>query len=178
MTEPISYTAEEIAKLLKVSKLTVYDLIKKGELPAYRVGKQMRVDSTDLEAYKQRAKGWTAPHAAAGIPAFQAAPYTMPPQSDVDRGETPNGAKTLVITGQDTGLDLLAKALESRLRGCRPLSSFASSMDSLVAMYNGAADIVSTHLYDGDTGEYNLPYIRKLFISLPYLVLNFATRRA
>lgn len=178
MTEPISYTAEEIAKLLKVSKLTVYDLIKKGELPAYRVGKQMRVDSTDLEAYKQRAKGGTAPHAAAGIPAFQAAPYTMPPQSDVDRGETPNGAKTLVITGQDTGLDLLAKALESRLRGCRPLRSFASSMDSLVAMYHGAADIVSTHLYDGDTGEYNLPYIRKLFISLPYLVLNFATRRA
>ncbi|MDU2243252.1 MAG: helix-turn-helix domain-containing protein, partial [Paenibacillus sp.] len=71
MTEPISYTAEEIAKLLKVSKLTVYDLIKKGELPAYRVGKQMRVDSTDLEAYKQKAKGGAAASATAGMPAFQ-----------------------------------------------------------------------------------------------------------
>ncbi|SME96324.1 putative molybdopterin biosynthesis protein [Paenibacillus barengoltzii] len=176
MTEPISYTAEEIAKLLKVSKLTVYDLIKKGELPAYRVGKQMRVDSTDLEAYKQRAKGGATPHAAAGVPVFQV-PYTVPPRPDVDGGEA-LGARTLVITGQDPGLDLLAKALESRLRGCRPLRSFASSMDSLVAMYHGAADIVSTHLYDGDTGEYNLPYIRKLFISLPYMVLNFAARRA
>lgn len=177
MTEPISYTAEEIAKLLKVSKLTVYDLIKKGELPAYRVGKQMRVDSTDLEAYKQRAKGGAAPYAPAGIPVFQP-PYAVLPRPEAEGGQAQEGARTLVITGQDSGLDLLAKALESRLRGCRPLRSFASSMDSLVAMYNGAADIVSTHLYDGDTGDYNLPYIRKLFISLPYMVLNFATRRA
>lgn len=57
MSSDISYTTEEIAKLLKISKLTVYDLIKKGELPSYRVGKQMRVDAADLEAYKQRAKG-------------------------------------------------------------------------------------------------------------------------
>lgn len=176
MTEPISYTAEEIAKLLKVSKLTVYDLIKKGELPAYRVGKQMRVDSTDLEAYKQKAKGGTKP-SAAGMPVFQV-PYAVPARPDGDGGETREGARTLVITGQDPGLDLLAKALESQGRSYRPLRSFASSMDSLVAMYNGAADIVSTHLYDGDSGEYNLPYIRKLFISLPYMVLNFAARRA
>lgn len=177
MTEPISYTAEEIAKLLKVSKLTVYDLIKKGELPAYRVGKQMRVDSTDLEAYKHRAKSGVLPPAAATNPVFQA-PYTVPVRQDADGGEVRGGGRTLVITGQDPGLDLLAKALESKSRAYRPLRSFASSMDSLVAMYNGAADIVSTHLYDGDTGEYNLPYLRKLFISLPYLVLNFASRRA
>lgn len=177
MTEPISYTAEEIAKLLKVSKLTVYDLIKKGELPAYRVGKQMRVDSTDLEAYKHRAKGGAVSSATAAMPVFQV-PYTVPARSDTDGGELRDGARTLVITGQDPGLDLLAKALESKGRAYRPLRSFASSMDSLVAMYNGAADIVSTHLYDGDTGEYNLPYIRKLFISLPYMVLNFAARRA
>ncbi len=40
-----SYTTEEVAKQLKVSKLTVYDLIKKGELPSYRVGRQMRIDA-------------------------------------------------------------------------------------------------------------------------------------
>ena len=51
-----SYTTEEIADLLKVSKLTVYDLIKKGDLRAYRVGRQMRVDAEDLEAYKEKSK--------------------------------------------------------------------------------------------------------------------------
>lgn len=47
MNETSSYTIEEVAGLLKVSKLTVYDLIKKGVLPAYRVGRQMRVDEED-----------------------------------------------------------------------------------------------------------------------------------
>ncbi|TXF95963.1 helix-turn-helix domain-containing protein, partial [Lactobacillus delbrueckii subsp. bulgaricus] len=52
MNETSSYTIEEVAGLLKVSKLTVYDLIKKGVLPAYRVGRQMRVDEEDLKQYK------------------------------------------------------------------------------------------------------------------------------
>ena len=56
MSADISYTTEEIAKLLKISKLTVYDLIKKGDLPSYRVGKQMPIDASDLEAYKLRQK--------------------------------------------------------------------------------------------------------------------------
>ena len=56
MREDISYTTEEIAQILKVSKLTVYDLIKKEELPSYRVGRQIRVDAHDLSAYKERAK--------------------------------------------------------------------------------------------------------------------------
>ena len=67
MTADISYTTEEISKLLKISKLTVYDLIKKGDLPAYRVGKQMRVDASDLEAYKTRAKGGMASTPQKGI---------------------------------------------------------------------------------------------------------------
>ena len=40
MESDTSYTPEEIAALLKISKLKVYDLIKKGELQAYGVGKQ------------------------------------------------------------------------------------------------------------------------------------------
>ena len=35
-----SLTTEEIANWLKVSKLTVYDLIKKNVIPSYRVGRQ------------------------------------------------------------------------------------------------------------------------------------------
>lgn len=54
--ENLSYTTEEVAKLLKVSKLTVYHLIKKGMLPAYRIGRQMRIEAKDLEAFKERRK--------------------------------------------------------------------------------------------------------------------------
>ncbi|CAI6081635.1 helix-turn-helix transcriptional regulator [Cohnella sp. JJ-181] len=152
MTDSISYTTEEIARLLKISKLTVYDLIKKGELPSYRVGKQMRVDAADLEAYKLRMRSPAAPSAAG----------------------------SLVITGQDISLELLAKHLEGApgAGGLRPLRAYAGSLDSLVAMYRGEADIVSTHLYDGDSGRYNLPYIRRILIGAPYMVIHLLGRMA
>lgn len=164
MSSDMSYTTEEIAKLLKISKLTVYDLIKKGDLPSYRVGKQMRVDAADLEAYKQRAKGLQLPPKPVSKPHSAAAQATY--------------ARHVVITGQDVSLDILAKHIEKKAVGIRPLRSHAGSLDSLISMYMGESDIVSTHLLDGDTGEYNLPYIRKLLVGFSYIVVNLLSRRA
>lgn len=155
-----SYTADEIAKLLKISKLTVYDLIKKGELPSYRVGKQMRVDAVDLEAYKMKSKGGT----------------VLPPRAEIE--PVYPGARPIVITGQDISLDSLAKHIEKKTKTFRPLRSYAGSMDSLIAMYRGEADIVSTHLLDGDSGEYNLPYVSKILVGFSYIVINLMSRTA
>ncbi|NEW08533.1 helix-turn-helix transcriptional regulator [Paenibacillus sp. SYP-B3998] len=170
MTSDISYTTEEIAKLLKISKLTVYDLIKKGDLPAYRVGKQMRVDATDLDAYKTRAKSGQF-----------AAVHKVDPKTPFIPSETPllsSLNRSLVITGQDVSLDILAKHIEKKITGIRPLRSYVGSLDSLISMYRGESDIVSTHLLDGDTGDYNLPYIRKLLIGSSYVVVNLISRAA
>ena len=170
MSSDISYTTEEIAKLLKISKLTVYDLIKKGDLPSYRVGKQMRVDAVDLEAYKQRTKG-----------AFASDRLPRPSAELTGLGSNlaaPNVTRPLVITGQDVSLDILAKHLEKELPGIRPLRAQVGSMDSLISMYRGEADIVSTHLLDGETGQYNLPYIRKLLVGASYMVVNLLSRQA
>ena len=46
MNNNSSYTIEEISQLLRVSKLTVYDLIKKDELPAYQSWKANESGST------------------------------------------------------------------------------------------------------------------------------------
>ena len=51
MPKELSYTIEEVSQLLKVSKLTLYDLVKKGEIPVFRVGRQMRIDARDLDNY-------------------------------------------------------------------------------------------------------------------------------
>ncbi|MFS0728055.1 substrate-binding domain-containing protein [Paenibacillus sp. 1P07SE] len=163
MEQGMSYTTEEIAKLLKVSKLTVYDLIKKGDLPSYKVGKQMRVDASDLEAYKQRTR---LPSPASGAPT-----QDMPPA-----GTQPAGS--LVITGQDVSLDILAAHLAKAAPQLRPLRSYVGSLDSLLALYRGESDIVSTHLLDGDTGEYNLPYIRRILVNDAYLVVHLLARQA
>ena len=44
-------TVAEVAEVLRVSNMTVYRLIKSGELPALRVGKNYRIRETELEAY-------------------------------------------------------------------------------------------------------------------------------
>ncbi|MEI7027444.1 helix-turn-helix transcriptional regulator [Paenibacillus sp. y28] len=171
MSSDISYTTEEIAKLLKISKLTVYDLIKKGELPSYRVGKQMRVDASDLEAYKQRAKSKQSALTPAVSDVSRPTPDPAVPPSVSE-------ARHVVITGQDLSLDILAKHMEKQLPGLRPLRAYVGSMDSLISMYQGKSDIVSTHLLDGDTGEYNIPYIRKLLVGSSYVVVNLLSRQA
>ncbi len=165
--QDISYTTEEVAKLLRVSKLTVYDLIKKGALPSYRVGKQMRIDAVDLEAYKRKAKGENS-----ATSTIRSAEPSVQPHVSAAPGNS------IVITGQDVSLDILAKAIEKKTKAVRPLRSYVGSLDSLISMYQGNSDVVSTHLLDGDTGEYNIPYIRKLLTGFSYIVIHLAGRTA
>jgi excisionase family DNA binding protein len=46
-------TVSEVASAMRVSNMTVYRLIKSGELPAVRVGKNYRLRETDLERFLQ-----------------------------------------------------------------------------------------------------------------------------
>jgi len=164
MSQNESFTPEEISKMLKVSKLTVYDLIKKGHIPAFRVGRQMRVDAKELEVYKTQSATGSDSHSNSNV-AGKISPIQKKPES-------------MVISGQDASLDLLVHHLELE-NGHRPfLRSHSGSLDSLIEMYKGNADIVSTHLFDGDTQTYNIPYIRKLLVSKPFIVLQFIKRQA
>lgn len=44
-------TVAEVAEMLRVSTMTVYRLIRTGQLPAVRVGRSYRVRRGDLESY-------------------------------------------------------------------------------------------------------------------------------
>ena len=44
-------TVAEVAATMRVSNMTVYRLIKKGDLPALRVGKNYRIRESDVDAY-------------------------------------------------------------------------------------------------------------------------------
>ncbi len=48
--EPL-LTVGEVAKLMRVSNMTVYRLIKSGQLAAIRVGKNYRLRGRDIERY-------------------------------------------------------------------------------------------------------------------------------
>ena len=51
-----SLTPLEVAELLKITKNTVYELIKRGELPAYKVGRKLRIDKEDIDNYIKTCK--------------------------------------------------------------------------------------------------------------------------
>lgn len=42
-------SVEEVAKMLRVNKRTVYRLVEKGEIPAFKFGKLWRIDQAKLE---------------------------------------------------------------------------------------------------------------------------------
>ena len=50
------YTIEDIARLLKVSKMTVYRYIKADKIPAYKFGKELRIKPKDFEMFLNKSK--------------------------------------------------------------------------------------------------------------------------
>ena len=69
---PQLWTVGEVAEHMRVSTMTVYRLIKSGELPAIRVGKNYRIRGDDLGSYLEAAA--TAPTAGAGAPGTGVSP--------------------------------------------------------------------------------------------------------
>ena len=51
-----AYTPDEIAGMFKISKNTVYELIKRGDLHAFKVGNKMRIEETEVERFKESMK--------------------------------------------------------------------------------------------------------------------------
>ena len=51
MQEEILYTPEELAGKLKLSKYTVYEMIKRGDIQAHHIGRSIRVSESQLELY-------------------------------------------------------------------------------------------------------------------------------
>ncbi len=53
-------TTEEVLGYLKTTPRTIYRLIRSGELPAVRIGRQWRFRRTDLDAWVERQRPFPA----------------------------------------------------------------------------------------------------------------------
>lgn len=165
MTNTLSYTPEEVAKILKISRFTVYELIKRGELTGYRVGKKLRVEAPDLDHYIQRGKGSLATASAPRHPNLQAEPIL-------------SAKDGLIICGQDILLDVLTRHLEKQLPHIMFLRNYVGTMAGLTALYSGTANLVTAHLWDATTDEYNVPYVRYMLPGQRAVIINLAYRMA
>lgn len=170
--EEIALTPQEVANILKITKNTVYEIIKRGELPAYRVGRKIRVDPKDVDAYKKRGKN-----------------IELMPEQDVfshqsmltkpqvcHPEESPTHQQGLVICGQDMLLDILSRYLERHLNGIHTFRHYVGSFSGLLALYHDKVQMTAVHLWDGDTGIYNIPYVRRFLPGIPSIIVHLAVR--
>jgi len=49
-TETATLTVQEVASYLRVSRQTVYTLIREGKIPHFKIGNKVRIKRTDLIA--------------------------------------------------------------------------------------------------------------------------------
>ncbi|KNZ43376.1 helix-turn-helix transcriptional regulator [Acetobacterium bakii] len=163
----IALTAQDVADMLKIAKNTVYELIKRDELNSYKVGRKVRFTLSDVEAYIARSKCIQ--------PAI--------PVDEIDKSEEPpfhpnpkSTGKDFIICGQDLMLDVLSSHIEKHPQGVRALRSYIGSYNSLVALYHGTVQVATAHLWDGDTGEYNVPFVRRLLPGIPTVIIHLTCR--
>ena len=48
-----SMTVPEVAKLLRMSRQTIYNMIREGKIPHFRIGNKVRFNRADLDALMQ-----------------------------------------------------------------------------------------------------------------------------
>ncbi len=156
MNQDEALTAEEVAKMLKVSRGTVYSLKDKGELPSFLVGRKLRFTKRAVQDYIERSQpGRERP--------TQTASAAFPPQ--------PN---SFVICGQDIILDALSNYMNQA--GVPSLRSYVGSYDALASLYKDEVQLASSHLWDGETNTYNVPFVRRLLPGVPAVVVNLTYR--
>lgn len=91
------------------------------------------------------------------------------PRSEIER--------TLVAIGShDLLLDLLGSFLHRRHPDRFLSSSAVGSLGGLLALKRREAHLAGVHLLDEETGEYNLPFVRRHLGETPCVVLNLAYR--
>lgn len=159
MSDKTSYTPTEVADILKISRFTVYEMIKRGDLAAYRIGRKVRVEATDLEAYIKNSKS-----------------HTLPRQTLASLDTPTTEPDSFIICGQDIILDILARHIEKALPYIRCFRSYVGSIDGLLALYHGTANVVTAHLWDSDNDTYNLPYVRRFLPGHRAQIYNLAFR--
>ena len=146
-----TYTPDEVAKMFKISKHTVYELIKRGDLRAFKVGNKMRIEPAELNRYKQLMETTPKPN--------------------------PSPAYSIQLAGShDFLVEQLVKYVSHQESGVSIQPTYIGSLEGLMMLYRNMCDIAAIHLLDPTSKQYNLPFIKQLFVHEPITVVRFASR--
>lgn len=157
------YSTKDAARILHVSTSTIYELIRRGELKSYRVGRNLRFSQEDLDDYVKQS------HRLPEEPGHTTDFFD--PHLISDNVMPQNG---LVIAGQDVILDVLSNHL--RLRQIPACRAYMGSFESLLSLYQDNVQIATAHLWDYSTDTYNVPFAKYLLPGIPTATIRLLSR--
>ena len=161
MAQNKSLSTQEVADILHVSKSTIYDLIRRGEIHSYKIGRKVRFTQDDVDAYIARSRH---EHSTRPVKNIDTHSTLLTPQKD----EAPE----LIISGQDVVLDLLANYLQQE--GVNTARTYLSSFEGLLSLYQDNIQVAACHLFDGF--DYNTSFVRSLMPGIPAVLINVSYR--
>lgn len=86
------------------------------------------------------------------------------------------GEEDLVVKGShDLTLDMATGQLQG-VFGFRVTSAYVGSLGGFIALARREAHIAGCHLFDEDTGEYNVPFVKRILPGEQVLLINLAYR--
>ena len=161
MTQNKSLSTQEVAEILHVSKSTIYDLIRRGEIHSYKIGRKVRFTQDDVDAYIARSRH----------------EHSTRPVRNIDTHSTlltpePEEQPQLILAGQDVVLDILANYLQQE--GIHTARTYLSSFEGLLSLYQGNIQVAACHLFDGT--DYNTSFVRSLMPGVPAVLVNVSYR--
>ena len=161
MAQNKSLSTQEVADILHVSKTTIYDLIRRGEIHSYKIGRKVRFTQDDVDAYIARSRH---EHSTRPVKNIDTHSTLLTPEKDA--------APELIISGQDVVLDILANYLQQE--GVSTARTYLNSFEGLLSLYEGNIHVAACHLFDGF--DYNVSYVRSLMPGVPVVLVNVSYR--
>ena len=162
MAQNKSLSTQEVADILHVSKSTIYDLIRKGEIHSYKIGRKVRFTQDDVDAYIARSRH---EHSTKAVKTVDTHSTLLTPAVQ----ETPE----LILSGQAVVLDILANHLQQA--GVSAARTYLSSFEGLLSLYQDNVQVVACHLFDGD--RHNTEFVRTLMPGVPAVLVNLSYRK-
>ncbi|WP_394525298.1 substrate-binding domain-containing protein [Lacrimispora sp. JR3] len=157
------FTAQEVADRLKIKKATVYELIKRGELNATKIGRQIRISQEQLDQYLQGSadslpgnnKGSQPPIPVSDIPPFTAV-------SAIRQTDYLLNTNGLIISSQESRVvELLLSQLDKNPESLPMLHSYMNEYNSLYSLYYEKTHMALTCFFS-DKKEQSLNQIKNL----------------
>ena len=161
MSQNKSLSTQEVADILHVSKSTIYDLIRRGEIHSYKIGRKVRFTQDDVDAYIARSRH---EHSTRPVKNIDTHSTLLTP----DKQDVPE----LIISGQDVVLDILANYLQQE--GVHTARTYLNSFEGLLSLYQDNIQVAACHLFDGF--DYNTSFVRMLMPGVPAVLVNISYR--